>query len=117
MSKFKWGHSFYEVNAELLDIYANCKDGAEVVQKQNEFLKDEEQKRMAIKDTGEQTRFTRIFHAILTELYLVFLDFFDTNSKMSFNPNRPDQPDFPEYDDEDEYEDEEEEEPEAVQIK
>jgi len=42
LAKFKWGHSFYEVNQELLDIYAKCKDGADVVQKQIEFLKKEQ---------------------------------------------------------------------------
>jgi pre-rRNA-processing protein TSR3 len=38
LDKFKWGHSFYEVNKDLLDLYAKCKDGAEVVQKQNEYI-------------------------------------------------------------------------------
>jgi pre-rRNA-processing protein TSR3 len=46
LSKFKWGHSFYEVNKELLDIYAKCSTGAEVVQKQNEFLLNEKQARL-----------------------------------------------------------------------
>lgn len=41
LAKFKWGHSFFEVNEELLDIYSKCKDGADVVQKQIEFLKNE----------------------------------------------------------------------------
>jgi hypothetical protein len=44
LSKFKWGHSFYEVNESLLDMYAKCKDGAEVVQKQIDFLKNEKEK-------------------------------------------------------------------------
>ena len=38
LDKFKWGHSFYEVNKDLLDLYAKCKDGSEVVQKQNEYI-------------------------------------------------------------------------------
>jgi len=42
LAKFKWGHSFFEVNKELLDLYAKCKDGADVVQKQIEFLKQEQ---------------------------------------------------------------------------
>lgn len=41
LNKFKWGHSFYEVNHELLEIYSKCKDGAEVVQKQIEYLNNE----------------------------------------------------------------------------
>ena len=36
----------YEVNKELLDIYAKCSTGAEVVQKQNEFLLNEKQARL-----------------------------------------------------------------------
>jgi pre-rRNA-processing protein TSR3 len=41
LSKFKWGHSFFELNEELLEIYSKCQNGAEVVQKQIEFLKNE----------------------------------------------------------------------------
>lgn len=46
LGKFKWGHSFYEVNEELLEMYAKCKDGTEVVQKQNEFLQKEKESRL-----------------------------------------------------------------------
>lgn len=38
LSKFKWGPNFLQMNGELLDIYADCKDGAEVVRKQNDYL-------------------------------------------------------------------------------
>nr|XP_022314867.1 ribosome biogenesis protein TSR3 homolog isoform X2 [Crassostrea virginica] len=38
LQKFKWGHSFYEVNQELLEKYARCKDSAEVVTAQKEYL-------------------------------------------------------------------------------
>lgn len=46
LSKFKWGHSFAKVNGPLLARYAACKDSAEVVQVQNEYLKqlEEEQR-------------------------------------------------------------------------
>lgn len=52
LSKFKWGHSFYEVNQELLDMYAACKDGAEVVAKQIEFLKKEKAERASQDDNS-----------------------------------------------------------------
>ena len=38
LQKFKWGHSFYEVNQELLEKYARCKDSSEVVTAQKEYL-------------------------------------------------------------------------------
>ena len=38
LQKFKWGHSFYEVNEELLEKYSRCKDSAEVVTAQKEYL-------------------------------------------------------------------------------
>ena len=46
------GHSFYEVNKELLDMYASCKDGAECVSKQMEFLKKEKEERLNPKIDG-----------------------------------------------------------------
>ncbi|KAI4471320.1 ribosome biogenesis protein tsr3 [Holotrichia oblita] len=42
LSKFSWGHSFIDLNEELLDIYANCKDSASVVTAQNEYLEKEQ---------------------------------------------------------------------------
>lgn len=38
LGNFKWGHSFLSLNKNLLDAYAACKDGAEVIVVQNEFL-------------------------------------------------------------------------------
>lgn len=38
LGNFKWGHSFLSLNRNLLDAYAACKDGAEVIAVQNEFL-------------------------------------------------------------------------------
>lgn len=38
LKKFKWGHTFYEVNRELLEKYAKCKDSTEVVATQKEHL-------------------------------------------------------------------------------
>ncbi|RKP26033.1 hypothetical protein SYNPS1DRAFT_14789, partial [Syncephalis pseudoplumigaleata] len=38
MGRFKWGHTFRELNQELLDKYAACTDSADVVRVQNEWL-------------------------------------------------------------------------------
>jgi pre-rRNA-processing protein TSR3 len=38
MSKFRWGHTFLELNAEPLERYANCENSAEVVAVQEEYL-------------------------------------------------------------------------------
>lgn len=38
MSKFSWGHSFIELNEELLDIYAKCTDSTSVVEAQTIFI-------------------------------------------------------------------------------
>ncbi|KAG0625946.1 hypothetical protein M758_2G090500 [Ceratodon purpureus] len=38
LGNFKWGHGFLSLNKNLLDAYAACKDGAEVIVVQNEFL-------------------------------------------------------------------------------
>lgn len=38
MSKFNWGPTFIRLNQELLDGYANCKDGKEIVSFQNQYL-------------------------------------------------------------------------------
>ncbi|XP_018330980.1 ribosome biogenesis protein TSR3 homolog [Agrilus planipennis] len=46
LSKFSWGHSFFEVNGDLLKRYAACSDGASVIEVQTKYLKEveEEQK-------------------------------------------------------------------------
>ena len=41
LNKFSWGHSFISLNEVLLDQYANCKDGDEVIRVQEEFLEAE----------------------------------------------------------------------------
>ncbi|KRT78387.1 hypothetical protein AMK59_8709, partial [Oryctes borbonicus] len=43
LNKFSWGHSFIDLNKELLDIYAKCKDSKSVIAAQNEYL-DKERK-------------------------------------------------------------------------
>jgi pre-rRNA-processing protein TSR3 len=41
MSKFSHGEEFLRLNKELLEIYAACKDSADVIKKQNEYLENE----------------------------------------------------------------------------
>ncbi|CAK9876245.1 unnamed protein product [Sphagnum jensenii] len=41
LNQFKWGHAFLSLNRELLDAYAACKDGAEIIVVQNEWLTNE----------------------------------------------------------------------------
>nr|SVE74479.1 EOG090X0EVF [Daphnia barbata] len=38
LAKFKWGKTFIELNEELLDKYASCKDSTEVVQIQQQHM-------------------------------------------------------------------------------
>lgn len=42
LEEFSWGEEFVRLNQELLDIYASCKDAAEVVERQNEWLEREQ---------------------------------------------------------------------------
>eukprot|EP01129_Flabellula_baltica_P012263 TRINITY_DN5513_c0_g1_i1.p1 TRINITY_DN5513_c0_g1~~TRINITY_DN5513_c0_g1_i1.p1 ORF type:complete len:269 (-),score=65.03 TRINITY_DN5513_c0_g1_i1:22-828(-) len=38
LDKFKWGHTFYDINAELLEGYISCETSTEVVEFQNAYL-------------------------------------------------------------------------------
>lgn len=53
LSKFSWGHSFLELNDELLDLYSKCSSSEDVLEVQNKYLeeaknrkKDDDDKRM-----------------------------------------------------------------------
>ncbi|KAJ1529601.1 hypothetical protein ONE63_006370 [Megalurothrips usitatus] len=50
LGKFKWGKSFITLNQELLDLYAACKNSAEVVAAQNSYLEREQQERANRRD-------------------------------------------------------------------
>ncbi|EFO25930.1 hypothetical protein LOAG_02552 [Loa loa] len=39
LSKFKWGPNFLKMNEDLLDAYAACENGAEVIARQNAHLR------------------------------------------------------------------------------
>lgn len=44
LSKFTWGHTFFELNREPLEEYAAAKDSAEVVRIQKEYMGEEHSK-------------------------------------------------------------------------
>jgi pre-rRNA-processing protein TSR3 len=41
LSIFTWGHTFLELNADLLEVYASAKDSAEIVKMQNTWSRIE----------------------------------------------------------------------------
>lgn len=43
MNKFSWGHSFIELNEELLNIYSECTDSKSVVEAQATFIEKAQQ--------------------------------------------------------------------------
>lgn len=52
LKEFSWGPEFFKLNQEVLDIYASCQDAAEVVIKQNEWLKQAEKEHDKRNDDG-----------------------------------------------------------------
>uniref|UniRef100_A0A182MS08 18S rRNA aminocarboxypropyltransferase n=1 Tax=Anopheles culicifacies TaxID=139723 RepID=A0A182MS08_9DIPT len=40
LNKFSWGHSFVELNQELLDAYANCANSKEILEVQKQYLEN-----------------------------------------------------------------------------
>ncbi|XP_070149764.1 18S rRNA aminocarboxypropyltransferase-like [Polyergus mexicanus] len=46
LEKFRWGHSFLELNGELLEKYARCTNIEEVIAVQDKFLKDARQEKI-----------------------------------------------------------------------
>jgi pre-rRNA-processing protein TSR3 len=42
LSIFKWGHTFLEINRERLERYATAKNSTEVVEIQNDYLRQME---------------------------------------------------------------------------
>lgn len=45
LSKFSWGHSFLELNSEVLDLYVECTDSKSVIEAQTKFLESAEKER------------------------------------------------------------------------
>lgn len=53
LGKFSWGHAFLELNSELLESYALCANGEDVISAQDKFLlqaRQERTERLAIPD-------------------------------------------------------------------
>lgn len=44
LEKFSWGHSFLELNEEILEIYVKCSDSKSVVEEQNKYIAEEQEK-------------------------------------------------------------------------
>lgn len=42
MSKFRWGHTFLELNKEPLERYAGCRNSGEVIEVQSEYLESQD---------------------------------------------------------------------------
>jgi len=40
LSIFKWGHTFFDINHERLETYANAKNSTEIVELQERFMED-----------------------------------------------------------------------------
>lgn len=45
LSKFSWGHSFLELNNELLKLYADCSDSIQILKVQEKYLQDNQRER------------------------------------------------------------------------
>lgn len=46
LGKFSWGHSFVELNSELLEKYAGCANSEEIIKVQEKFLADARQEKI-----------------------------------------------------------------------
>lgn len=46
LSKFSWGHSFLELNEEVLDLYLTCTDSKSVIEAQNKFLESAKEEKV-----------------------------------------------------------------------
>lgn len=51
LDKFSWGHSFIELNQQILETYSNCKDSQSIIVEQNKYI-EEEQKQQEIDRAG-----------------------------------------------------------------
>lgn len=40
LSKFSWGHSFLKLNNELLEKYSSCTSSKEILQAQDDYLRE-----------------------------------------------------------------------------
>jgi len=52
LTKFKWGKTFFDINHDILDLYAACKTSADVVAVQKQHLEELEKSDRARRDRG-----------------------------------------------------------------
>lgn len=64
LSKFSWGHSFLELNKELLDLYTQCSSGAEIIKVQTEYIEREQR----IQESGRNGKYNLLFKLFCTYL-------------------------------------------------
>jgi len=57
LSKFKWGKTFFDVNRDVLDLYAACKTSTDVVAAQKRHLEDLEKSNRMRRDRGRAFQF------------------------------------------------------------
>ena len=57
LSKFKWGKTFFDVNRDVLDLYAACKTSTDVVAAQKRHLEDLEKSDRVRRDRGRAFQF------------------------------------------------------------
>lgn len=52
MGKFSWGHTFIELNEELLESYSNCKNREEILTIQNQWIEKSQKEREESRKEG-----------------------------------------------------------------
>uniref|UniRef100_A0A336M4S3 18S rRNA aminocarboxypropyltransferase n=1 Tax=Culicoides sonorensis TaxID=179676 RepID=A0A336M4S3_CULSO len=52
LSKFSWGHSFIELNQELLDLYAGCENREAILRVQSEYIEKVQKERQESREKG-----------------------------------------------------------------
>lgn len=68
LNKFSWGHSFIDLNKELLDIYSTCTDSKSVVLAQLEYI--ENAKKQQADDRNGKCDITKCMAYISTHLVI-----------------------------------------------
>jgi pre-rRNA-processing protein TSR3 len=53
MNEFSYGEEFLALNKQVFEMYAQCKDADEVIQKQNEWLEEQKQQSIAKHDAAD----------------------------------------------------------------
>lgn len=59
LGKFGWGDAFFTLNHDLLELYAACEDGAEVVKVQNAYI-EKSQREASERKRGAEENFPEI---------------------------------------------------------